>query len=165
MEVLKYGAEKLREKTVPVRHIDQHYEELAQAMLDMLHKERGVGLAGPQIGVMERIYVVHIENDTPKVFINPSILETSETTCVYEEGCLSIPGVWADIVRPERVRVQAWNEKGRPFTLETAGLLARVIQHEYDHLEGILYFDHLSPVKRERLLTKYQKNNKKGTKE
>jgi peptide deformylase len=127
-------------------------------MIDALHKQRGVGLAGPQIGLMKRIFVIHIEGDEPRVFINPSIIATSQETIKCEEGCLSIPGVWADVVRPRAVRVQAWNEKGRPFTIETEGILARVILHEYDHLEGVLFIDRLSPRKRERILAKLKKS-------
>jgi peptide deformylase len=91
------------------------------------------------------------------VFINPSIVATSQETVKLEEGCLSIPGVWADVVRPESVRVQAWNEKGRPITLEADGIMARVIQHEYDHLEGALFIDRLSESRREKIIAKLGK--------
>jgi peptide deformylase len=91
------------------------------------------------------------------VFINPTIIGTSPEISQYEEGCLSIPGLYADVTRPEKVTVQAWNERGRPFTLDAEGLLARVIQHEYDHLEGVLFIDRLSEPKRNRLLTLYDK--------
>ncbi|MDR2864250.1 MAG: peptide deformylase [Spirochaetaceae bacterium] len=157
MDILTLGNELLRQKSRPVKKIDDHYKPLAEEMLEMLHRQKGVGLAGPQIGVPERIFVVHIQNDEPLVFINPSIIETSEEKSSYEEGCLSVPGVWADLIRPARVKVQAWNEKGRPFTIDADGILARVIQHEYDHLEGVLFIDHLSNAKKERLLTKYEK--------
>jgi peptide deformylase len=106
---------------------------------------------------MKRIFVIHVDGDEPRVFINPSIIATSQETAKYEEGCLSIPGVWADVVRPRAVRIQAWNEKGRPFTMETEGILARVILHEYDHLEGVLFIDRLPPGKRERILAKFDK--------
>ena len=125
-----------------------------------MHKGKGVGLAGPQVGLLERIFVVHVEGDEPRVFINPSILETSAETSKHEEGCLSVPGVWADVIRPEKVKVQAWNEKGRPFTIEVNGLLARVILHEYDHLEGVLFIDRLSEPKRAKVIAKYEKKRK-----
>jgi peptide deformylase len=126
-------------------------------MIGALHGGNGVGLAGPQVGLMKRIFVVHVEGDVPRVFINPSILETSQETVKYEEGCLSVPGCWADVVRPRAVKVQAWNEKGRPFTLETGGILARVILHEYDHLEGVLFIDRISEPKRNRILARLEK--------
>ncbi|MDR2510493.1 MAG: peptide deformylase [Spirochaetaceae bacterium] len=157
MEVVKIGAEALRQKAVCVENIDEKYTALAKAMFEITRAHRGVGLAGPQVGVNERMFVVLIEGDIPRIFINPTIIETSETVSVMEEGCLSIPGVWSDIKRPKFVSVQAWNERGRPFTLDASGLLARVIQHEYDHLEGTLFIDHLSEVKRQRLLLQYKK--------
>jgi len=126
-------------------------------MIERLKKGDGVGLAGPQVGLMERIFVVLIEREEARVFINPSIIETSQDRVKYEEGCLSIPGCYANVMRPRAVKVQAWNEKGRPFTIEADGLLARVIQHEYDHLEGVLFIDRLSEARRERLLAKMAK--------
>jgi peptide deformylase len=89
------------------------------------------------------------------VFINPDILETSIEQSTFEEGCLSIPGLYTDVVRPMSVRIQAWNEKGRPFTLSADEYLGRVIQHEFDHLNGILFIDRVDPKKRQRLLAEY----------
>jgi peptide deformylase len=133
-------------------------------MLEALKKDKGVGLAGPQIGFMKRIFITHVEGDAERVFINPSILETSQETAKAEEGCLSIPGVYADVVRSKTIKIQAWNEKGRPFTLETGGLMARVIQHEYDHLEGVLFLDRLPEEERNRLMSKYEKKAQKSQK-
>jgi peptide deformylase len=157
MKVITLGNDLLRRKAEAVKDIDGEIVKITEEMIDTLHKQKGVGLAGPQIGLKKRIFVIHVEGDEPRVFINPSITATSQETLKYEEGCLSIPGVWADVVRPRAVRVQAWNEKGRPFTLETEGILARVILHEYDHLEGVLFIDRLSPRKRERILAKLNK--------
>ena len=126
-------------------------------MLKALETGKGIGLAGPQVGLMKRIFVVNIEGDIPRIFINPSILETSQETCKLEEGCLSIPEIYADVVRSREIKVQAWNEKGRPFTLQASGILARVILHEYDHLEGILFLDRLTEAKRNRLMAKFEK--------
>ncbi|MDR1047931.1 MAG: peptide deformylase [Treponema sp.] len=154
MKILILGDELLRQKAVPVKKINKSTEEFARNLVEALHEGKGIGLAGPQVGVLERIFAVHVEGDVPRIFINPSILETSQELVKYEEGCLSIPGVYADIVRPKTVKVQAWNERGRPFTLEANGILARVIQHEYDHLEGGLFIDRLSEEKRERILAK-----------
>jgi peptide deformylase len=157
MEILLLGNETLKQKAVPIKNITAETARFAGELIDLMHKSKGCGLAGPQVGVMERIFVVHVEGDEPRVFINPSILETSEKTVKYEEGCLSIPGVWADVVRPEKIKLQAWNEKGRPFTLEASGILTRAILHEYDHLEGVLFIDRLSELNRNRVIAKYEK--------
>jgi peptide deformylase len=160
MEIITLGNELLRRKAERVTDINEELTKVAGELIDALHKGKGVGLAGPQVSLMKRIFVVHIEKDVPRVFINPSILETSHETVKYEEGCLSIPGVYADVIRPDAVRIQAWNEKGRPFTLDAEGLLARVILHEYDHLEGMLFIDRLSELKRNRIITKFEKLRK-----
>ena len=160
MEVLSLRDELLRQKAEPVKPINAATAKLAEDMLETMHQSKGVGLAGPQVGLMQRIFVVHIEGDAPRIFINPSIIGTSQETVKYEEGCLSIPGVWADVIRPKAVQVQAWNERGRPFNLEADGILARVILHEYDHLEGVLFIDRLSVPKRNRVLAKIEKRQK-----
>ncbi|MDR1373997.1 MAG: peptide deformylase [Treponema sp.] len=159
-EILTVGDELLRAKAEPVGRIGPEYIELAAKMIEAMHQGKGVGLAGPQIGLMKRIFVVHAEGDTPRAFINPSIIETSQDMVKYEEGCLSVPGIWAEVIRPSTIRIQAWNEKGRPFTLDAGGLLARIIQHEYDHLEGVLFIDRLSESKRNRILAKLEKRKK-----
>jgi len=165
MEILTVGHDLLRQKAAPVANIKKnvsHWEKVIQGMLEALKKGKGVGLAGPQIGLMQQIFIVSIEGDEPRIFINPSIIETSQETTKYEEGCLSIPGIWADVIRPKSVKVQAWNEKGRPFTLEADGLLARVILHEFDHLEGVLFIDRLPELKQKRILEKIAKKAEKS---
>jgi peptide deformylase len=157
MQIITFGDEILRQKAEKIKNFNIGLKTTAEKMLETLNVDKGVGLAGPQIGFMKRIFVTHIENDEPRIFINPSIIETSQDTVKAEEGCLSIPGIYADVIRSESVKVQAWNEKGKPFTMEASGLLARVIQHEYDHLEGILFLDRLPETKRERLIEKYEK--------
>lgn len=160
MNIVTLGDERLRLKAEAVKPIGGEYQKIAEAMVETLHAGKGIGLAGPQVGLLKRIFAVHVEGDIPRVFINPSIIETSQEQASYEEGCLSIPGVWAEVVRPKGIKVQAWNEKGRPFTLEAGGILARVILHEYDHLEGVLFIDRLSEPKRNRLLNKYEKRKR-----
>jgi peptide deformylase len=163
MRILTLGNEILKEKSLPVKNIDEETDKLLAAMFAILDKHKGVGLAAIQIGVPLRLFVTKIGNDTRRVFINPSIIKTSEDLAEYEEGCLSLPGVWGKIMRPKMIRAQAWNENGKPFTIEDNGILARVIQHEYDHLDGDLFIDKLSEVKRGQLLKKYerlQKNKK-----
>jgi peptide deformylase len=157
MNIVTLGNEILRQKAEPIEEINEEIVQLANDMIACLDPKEGIGLAGPQVGVMKRIFIVHIEGDEPRVFINPSIIGTSEDEVLYEEGCLSIPGVWADVKRPSVIQVQAWNEKGKVFKVEAKGIMARVIQHEYDHLEGILFVDRLTEVKRSKLLTKYDK--------
>lgn len=157
MEIFTLGNDVLRQKALPVQDIDGQVKALSQEMIDTMHRGRGVGLAGPQVGLMQRIFVVHIDGESPRVFINPTIIGTSPELSLFEEGCLSIPGMYADVTRPDKVTVQAWNERGRPFTLDAVGFLARVIQHEYDHLEGVLFIDRLSEPKRKRLIALYDK--------
>jgi peptide deformylase len=152
----------LRQKAKPVKDINDELRKTLAEMFETMHKDRGVGLAGPQVGLLQRIFVIHAEGDQDRVFINPSIIWTSQEQVKYEEGCLSVPGLWADVVRPEKIKVQAWNERGRAFTLEAAGILARVIQHEYDHLEGILFMDRLNETARQKFLAKLKKQKQAG---
>ena len=126
-------------------------------MFTAMKHDHGIGLAAPQVGLSKRIFVVDIEGDKPRVFINPEIVETSLEMSDYEEGCLSFPGLYFNVKRPESLRIQAWNEKGRPFTIEADGLLARVILHENDHLDGKLFIDRVTPLRRSRALLHYGK--------
>ena len=160
MHILTIGNELLRQKAAKVEKIDTELVKTAQHMLTLIHDGKGIGLAGPQVGVLKRFFVVHLDGDIPRIFINPSIIETSRETAKFEEGCLSLPGAWANVNRSKEITVQAWNERGRPFTLEADGILARVILHEYDHLEGVLFIDLLSESKRNRILTKFEKQAK-----
>jgi len=157
MRVLTFGNELLKQKAEKIEKIDEQTKEIIKQMQEILVKDKGVGLAGPQIGYMKRIFVAHTEGDIFRVFINPSILETSHKTCKFEEGCLSVPGIYAPVVRSESIKIQAWNEKNRPFTIETGGLLARVILHEYDHLDGVIFLDRIPEGKRNKLIEKYEK--------
>jgi len=163
MEILTLGNDLLRQTAAPVEDLKgslSQWKETAESMFAALKAKDGVGLAGPQVGILRRIFVASVEGDEPRVFINPSIVETSQETAKYEEGCLSIPGAWSDVVRPKTVKVQAWNERGRSFTLEAGGLLARVILHEMDHLDGVLFIDRLPEPKRQKILDKIEKREK-----
>jgi peptide deformylase len=157
LKIVGLGGDILRQKAVPVTRFGPELEETVVRMIQLMDKAEGVGLAAPQVGIGERFFVVHVKNEDPLVFVNPSIIETSAETSVYEEGCLSISGVYADVVRASRIKVQAFTTNGRPFTLECGGILARVIQHEYDHLNGVLFYDHLLEFKQKKLLEKYEK--------
>ena len=141
LDITKLGEEVLRKKAEPVAEVNDEIKKLAEDMLETMIEADGVGLAGPQVNKGLRIFVAMADDDVKRVFIYPQIIKTSEEVGEYEEGCLSIPQVYESISRPARVTVQALNENGKPFTLEAEGLLARIIQHEYDHLDGILYID------------------------
>ncbi len=141
LDVVKLGEDVLRQKAQPVAEVNDEIRQLAEDMFETMIEADGVGLAAPQVGKSLRMFVVIADDDVRRVFINPQIIKTSQETGEYDEGCLSIPQVYETIVRPVAVTVQALNEKGRPFTLDADGLLARIIQHEYDHLDGILYID------------------------
>ena len=141
MKVLTLGDELLRQKSEPVEEVTPELKALADEMFKTMIEAQGVGLAAPQVGILKRMFVLIADDDVRRVFINPQIIKTSEEVSDYDEGCLSIPQVYETISRPVKVTVQALNEKGRPFTLDADGLLARIIQHEYDHLDGILYID------------------------
>jgi peptide deformylase len=156
LDIVTYGNEILGRKAEPVKDIDDAVRALSVDMLEAM-AGKGIGLAGPQVDAGLRIFVTNVEGDKPRVFINPEIVLTSQEMVAIEEGCLSLPRLYLDVLRPEFVRVQAWNEKGRPFTVETDGLLARVILHEYDHLEGLLFIDRLNPGKRDRAIAQYRR--------
>lgn len=149
--------DRLNTKAEAVTDITDELIALTREMVETMHDAKGIGLAGPQVGRMDRIFVVHVPEDEPRVFINPRITAVSPDQGPYEEGCLSIPGVYADVKRPLEISVEGWDERGRQFQLDAEGILARVIQHEYDHLDGILFFEHLTKRKQERLLRNYTK--------
>jgi peptide deformylase len=150
-EILKYPDPRLREVAKPVPAVTDEIRQLIEDMAETMYDAPGVGLAATQIGVALRVFVIDIAGeDEPsnlQVFINPEIL-SSEGTQVYNEGCLSFPGVSEDIKRAERVRVRALDANGQPFELEADGLLAVAVQHENDHLDGVLMIDKLNALKR-----------------
>ncbi len=163
MNVLHLGNEVLRQKAVSVPEVTDEIRELIRDMFVTMKEEDGIGLAAPQVGQSLRLFIVKADDGIDRVFINPQILQTSTEMCSYEEGCLSIPSVYEDVVRPERITVQALNERGRPFTLEAEGLLARVIQHENDHLDGILFIDRIDPKTKAKVEQKFaQRAEKQG---
>lgn len=164
LPIYLYGHEALRQDTEPVEENDDELQELIDHMIETMHNAAGIGLAAPQVGRSERLFVVDVtpmasqmEEDgepvppQPMVFINPEIVEEGETTVDMEEGCLSIPEVREVVTRPERVRVRYRDRDFEPQEVETGSVLARVVQHEYDHLEGVLFTDYLSSF-RKRLL-------------
>ena len=158
------GDEVLKEKCTPVEKFDDGLRVLVDAMFETLQEADGVGLAGPQVGVGKRLFVIEIRDEVKQVFVNPQIMQTSVETCVMEEGCLSIPGIWHDLSRPEKITIQAQDVTGKPFTVTADGLYARAIQHEYDHLNGVLFIDHLPQDEQERVVASYQRKNHKKKK-
>ena len=143
LKIYKLGEEVLRQKSVPVKdeEINDELRALAEEMFETMENANGVGLACPQIGKNIRMFVAMADDDVKRVFINPQIVATSDDSVPYEEGCLSVPQVYENIMRPSKVTVQAQDQNGKKFTLEAEGLLARIIQHESDHLEGVIFID------------------------
>jgi len=157
MEIAIIGNEVLRAKSATIDTFDEELAAFAEEMIGTMIRGNGIGLAAPQVGVSQRLFVCKIPDREALVFINPEIIATSQEIVPYEEGCLSIPGMYAEVTRPEAISIQAFNLKGKPFKMDATGLLARVIQHELDHLNGVLFVDHLSVPKRERLLRIFEK--------
>lgn len=161
LEVLTFPDERLRTVAKPVENIDDSIETLVENMFDTMKDEKGIGLAATQVNVHKRVVVMDVsdEQNEPYVFINPEIIEKSGST-ISEEGCLSVPNNYAKVDRAEKVTVKALDKKGEPFELEAEGLLAICIQHELDHLQGKLFVDYLSPLKRDRIKKKLEKEAK-----
>lgn len=144
MKIYRLGEDVLRQKCEPVlqEEINDEFRALLNEMFETMTSANGCGLAAPQVGIPKRFFVIIADDNVRRVFINPEITKTSVETSEYEEGCLSLPGFSEKIVRPASVSVSALNEDGKRFFIEDAsGLLARAIQHENDHLDGILYID------------------------
>ena len=141
MEVVQLGDPVLRQKAQLVTEFTDELRAFINEMFDTMIEAEGVGLAAPQVGKSWRLFVIIADDDVRRVFINPQIIATSSDLVPFEEGCLSIPKVYEKIIRPDKVTVQAQDEFGKKFMIEADGLLARIIQHENDHLDGILYID------------------------
>ena len=155
---------RLKQKSEPVESVDSEIVKLMDDMLETMYLAPGVGLAAPQVGVTKRIIVVDVgkteEERAPYRMANPELVCTSDEFSSYEEGCLSLPEHYADVERPERIRVKYLDEANTGQELEADGLLATCIQHEMDHLEGVLFIDHLTSLKRNMILRKLQKAKK-----
>lgn len=158
LEVLRFPDERLRTVAKPVTHIDSSIKALVKDMLETMRDENGIGLAATQVDVHKRVVVLDVseKQDNPQIFINPKITYMEGTT-ISEEGCLSVPNNYAKVERAEKITVTALDENGLSFTLDAEDLLAICIQHELDHLQGKLFVDYLSPLKRQRIRTKLEK--------
>ena len=161
LDIMKLGDEVLREKCKTVTEFDDALRILIQAMYETMEEADGIGLAAPQVGVDKRFFVVGLPDGTKKEFINPRITGTSVETSPYEEGCLSLPEVYHEVIRPSKVIIEAQDMNGNPFTLKASGLMARVIQHEYDHLDGVLFIDHLSEEEKGKVVRAYEKKSRR----
>jgi peptide deformylase len=155
-----YGDPVLRKKAEPVASVDSEIRDLIEGMFDTMYRERGIGLAAPQVGVSRRVFVIDVEGEEGErvklALVNPRMALTSGSE-VGEEGCLSIPGIHADVKRHAQVTFEALNERGEPVTVRAEGLLARALQHELDHLDGVLFIDRLSAIRRKLLEPKLAK--------
>lgn len=166
LAILEFPDPRLRTRAAavdPARIGDADFQRLIDDMFETMYAEPGIGLAATQVDVHQRFMVVDVSEDQtrPQVFINPQII-ASDGRQTHQEGCLSVPGIFADVVRAERIGVRALDRRGQPFELEADGLLAVCIQHEMDHLQGKLFIDYLSPLKREMVRKKLAKRRKQA---
>lgn len=154
----------LRQVSVPIERVDETVQNLSADMLETMYDAPGIGLAAIQVGIPRRLLVIDLskedEEKKPQVFINPEILQSSEERSVYEEGCLSIPDYYAEVERPARITVKYLGLDGKEQIIDAEGLLATCLQHEIDHLNGVLFIDYISRLKREMVIRKFTKASK-----
>ena len=162
LNILEFPDPRLRTVAKPVSKFNDSLNTLIDDMFETMYEAPGVGLAATQVNVHKRIIVIDVseEKDQPLVFINPDITILDEELCEYDEGCLSVPGFYETVSRPGKVRVEAQDSEGKTFVLEPEGLLAVCIQHELDHLNGKLFVDYISPLKRQRIRKKLEKQHR-----
>jgi len=156
------GSEVLRRRAGEIEAPDAELDRLIDDMFETMYDAKGIGLAGPQVGVSRRVIVVDVRDDSGRAhgafaLLNPRIVESAKDTERDEEGCLSIPGVSGVVERPYTVVVEGQDRKGNPVRIEAEAMLARCLQHEIDHLDGVLFIDRMSPLKRNMVLRKYRK--------
>ncbi len=165
LDIYTIGEEILTIKCKKVETFDSSLNLLVDAMYETMDEADGVGLAAPQVGIDMRLFVVDDHDGVRREFINPEIVETSMENVALEEGCLSIPGVYHDVDRPAQVTIQAQDLKGKTFKIKASGLLARAVQHENDHINGIVFIDRLPEKERSKMIKAYTKKNhlKKGS--
>jgi peptide deformylase len=161
LTILEFPDERLRKKAALVQAVDGKIKKLVDDMLETMYQAKGVGLAATQVNVHQRIVVIDVseEKDNPLCLINPEII-AKDGVEESEEGCLSVPGFFEKVKRAERIKVKALNKEGQPFEFEADALLAVCVQHELDHLEGKLFVDYISALKRQRIKKKLEKIHK-----
>ncbi len=166
LDILTFPDPRLRTIAAPVEVFDEALESLVQDLIETMYEAAGVGLAATQVDVHKRVVVIDVsdERDSPMVFINPTIEVLDGPEAPYDEGCLSVPGFYEEVERPENIIVKAYNAKGELFELKPDGLLAVCIQHELDHLNGKLFVDYVSAMKRNRIRKKLEKQQRLETK-
>ena len=161
-EILTEPNRILRQKSLPVEKVDEDLRKLIDDMLETMYAAPGIGLAAIQVGVPKRVIVLDIAQKegkkNPMCFVNPEIIDKSKNNSTYEEGCLSVPGQFAEIDRPDQCYVKYLDYNGEPKEIKATGMLATCIQHEMDHLEGILFIDYLSKLKKSMIIKKLLKN-------
>ncbi len=162
LTILEFPDPRLRNQARLVVDVDKRVNKIIEDMFETMYAADGIGLAATQVNIHERIVVMDISElqNQPQVFINPEVDVLTDTQLDYEEGCLSVPGFREAVSRPEQVRVKALGRDGKPFEIEASGLLAVCIQHELDHLNGKLFVDYISPLKRQRIRKKLEKQHK-----
>ncbi len=161
LTILEFPDPRLRTVAEPVGQVDDEVRRLVDDLFETMYAAKGIGLAATQVNVHRRVLVMDVSEDRtdPRVFINPEIIEFSDPGPT-QEGCLSVPGIYDDVERPTRVRVRALGRDGRQFEVEAEGLVAVCIQHEMDHLQGKLFVDYLSDLKRQRIRKRLDKERK-----
>lgn len=166
LKIYMLGQETLRTPAIRIVKVDDSIRQLAKNMLVTMYSAKGIGLAAPQVGVQKRILVIDLnfeDPDTPpNVFINPEIISSSASLDTYEEGCLSIPGVYLNVLRPSSIKLSYRDEMGRPKKMNAEGLMARCIQHEIDHLNGVLFVDKVTDqdeLKKQLIENKFNEND------
>ncbi len=163
LDILEFPDPRLRTRAEPVVQVDDEIRTLVNDMFDTMYAAPGIGLAATQVNVHRRVLVIDLTEDhsEPLVFINPEITVLDEQLGEYDEGCLSVPGFYETVRRPQRIRVNALDRDGQAFERELSGLLAICLQHEVDHLEGKLFVDYISPLKRQRIRKKLEKDQRR----
>ena len=164
LQILEFPDPRLRKVASPVTVFDEKLEVLIDDMFETMYEAQGIGLAATQVNVHERLLVIDISEtkDSPQVFVNPSFEVIEDELSEYDEGCLSVPGFYETVSRPSEIRVMAQDKTGAEFQLLASGLLSTCIQHEIDHLDGKLFVDYISALKRQRIRKKLEKEHKKS---
>ena len=162
LKILEFPNPNLRKVAVPVTSFDNDLKRLIDNMFETMYEANGIGLAATQVDVHKRLLVLDVseERDDPKVFVNPTIDVIESDLADYDEGCLSVPGFYETVSRPKKIKVSAQDKEGSQFEIEADGVLSVCIQHEIDHLDGKLFVDYLSSLKRNRIKDKLQKEQK-----